>query len=52
MSVDQSNGQIKIAPSKPANTYNINITGILPDKVTMAFALFTINVVKNKPPFF
>jgi hypothetical protein len=31
MTVDKSNGKIKIAPSKPANTYHINITGILPD---------------------
>jgi hypothetical protein len=31
MSVNQSNGEIKIAPTKPVNTYLINIIGILPD---------------------
>jgi hypothetical protein len=54
ISINPTSGQINVALSKPAGTYNIKIVGTLPDLTTTTFALFTISVLPatNIPPFF
>jgi hypothetical protein len=50
ISINPSSGEITVALTKPAGTYNIKIVGTHPDFTTTTFALFTI-IVNSRPIF-
>jgi hypothetical protein len=50
ISINPSSGEITVAQTKPAGTYNIKIVGTHPDFTTTTFALFTI-IVNSRPVF-
>ena len=54
MSVNPTTGTIFVSILKPAGTYQIKVTGSLPDYVTTKSEIFTITVTPpiNYPPLF